>query len=44
MKNFFSSKLPETTVSIFSQMTALSNAHGAVNLSQGFPDLPADPE
>ncbi|TJZ59854.1 aminotransferase class I/II-fold pyridoxal phosphate-dependent enzyme [Sphingobacterium olei] len=44
MNNSFSSKLPETAVSIFSQMTALSNAHGAVNLSQGFPDFPADPE
>jgi methionine aminotransferase len=44
MENTFSSKLPETAVSIFSQMTALSNAHGAVNLSQGFPDFPADPE
>ncbi|MBM4281272.1 MAG: aminotransferase class I/II-fold pyridoxal phosphate-dependent enzyme [Deltaproteobacteria bacterium] len=25
--------------SIFSEMTALANAHGAVNLSQGFPDF-----
>jgi len=25
-------------------MTALSNAYGAVNLSQGFPDFAADPE
>ncbi|MBE8721658.1 methionine aminotransferase [Sphingobacterium pedocola] len=44
MKNAFSSKLPQTAVSIFSQMTALSNTYGAVNLSQGFPDFPADPE
>jgi methionine aminotransferase len=33
------SKLPETGISIFSQMTALANAHGAINLSQGFPDF-----
>lgn len=33
------SKLPDTGVTIFSQMTALANAHGAINLSQGFPDF-----
>ena len=33
------SKLPDTGISIFSQMTALANAHGAINLSQGFPDF-----
>ena len=27
--------------SIFSEITALANAHGAVNLGQGFPDFPA---
>jgi methionine aminotransferase len=33
------SKLPDTGITIFSQMTALANAHGAINLSQGFPDF-----
>jgi methionine transaminase len=33
------SKLPNTGVTIFSRMTALANAHGAINLSQGFPDF-----
>ena len=28
---------PWTT--IFTEMTALANAHGAINLSQGFPDF-----
>jgi len=30
--------------SIFSEMSALARAHGAVNLSQGFPDFPAPSE
>ncbi len=33
------SKLPDTGVTIFSRMTALADAHGAINLSQGFPDF-----
>ncbi len=33
------SKLPDTGVTIFTRMTALANAHGAINLSQGFPDF-----
>jgi aspartate/methionine/tyrosine aminotransferase len=33
------SKLPDTGITIFSRMTALANAHGAINLSQGFPDF-----
>lgn len=37
-------KLPEHGVTIFSVMTALANEVGAVNVSQGFPDYPADPE
>jgi methionine aminotransferase len=37
------SRLPDTGVSIFSQMTALANLHQAINLSQGFPDFPVDP-
>jgi methionine aminotransferase len=37
------SKLPGTGVSIFSVMTRLANEHGAINLSQGFPDFDCDP-
>ncbi len=40
----FSSKLPDVGTTIFSVMTALATEVGAVNLSQGFPDYPADPE
>jgi methionine aminotransferase len=32
------SKLPSSGVSIFAVMTRLANEHGAINLSQGFPD------
>jgi methionine aminotransferase len=38
------SKLPSTGVSIFSVMTRLANDHGAINLSQGFPDFDCAPE
>ena len=37
------SKLPATGTSIFSVMSALAQAHGAVNLGQGFPDYRIDP-
>src|SRR5687768_10847627 len=37
------SKLPSTGVSIFSVMSRLSEEHGAINLSQGFPDFDCDP-
>ena len=37
------SKLPASGVSIFAVMTRLANEHGAINLSQGFPDFDADP-
>jgi methionine aminotransferase len=37
------SKLPAIGVSIFSVMSRLANEHGAINLSQGFPDFPCDP-
>lgn len=40
----FKSKLPDTGVTIFSVMTALANARGAINLSQGFPDFEVHPE
>lgn len=36
------SKLPTTGVSIFSRMTRLAEEHGAINLSQGFPDFDCD--
>ncbi len=41
--NLLNSKLPSTAVSIFSQMSALAQQHHAINLSQGFPNYPADP-
>ena len=34
------SKLPQVGTTIFTVMSALANAHDAVNLSQGFPDFP----
>ena len=37
------SKLPEVGTTIFSVMSALAAEHGAINLSQGFPDFPCDP-
>jgi len=36
------SKLPYVTTSIFSVMSQLANEHGAINLSQGFPNFPVD--
>ncbi|WP_264560565.1 methionine aminotransferase [Flavobacterium sp. N2270] len=36
------SKLPKVTTSIFSVMSQLANEHGAINLSQGFPNFPVD--
>jgi methionine aminotransferase len=38
------SRLPEVGVSIFAVMTRLANDHGAINLSQGFPDFDCSPE
>ena len=38
------SRLPSTGTSIFSVMSALAQAHGAVNLGQGFPDYAIDPQ
>lgn len=37
------SKLPAVGTTIFSVMSALAQTHGAINLSQGFPDFNADP-
>ncbi len=38
-----SSKLPRVGTTIFTTMSALSAEHGAINLSQGFPDFGIDP-
>jgi methionine aminotransferase len=38
------SKLPATGVSIFTVMSRLAEEHGAINLSQGFPDFNCAPE
>ena len=35
------SKLPAVGTTIFTHMSALANRHGAINLSQGFPDFDA---
>lgn len=37
------SKLPDTGTTIFTVMSALANEHGAINLSQGFPNFDPDP-
>ncbi|HEY8536928.1 MAG TPA: aminotransferase class I/II-fold pyridoxal phosphate-dependent enzyme [Vicinamibacterales bacterium] len=39
-----SQKARRFTESVIREMTRLANRHGAVNLSQGFPDFPAPPE
>jgi methionine aminotransferase len=38
------SKLPATGTTIFSVMSALAQQHQAINLGQGFPGFPVDPE
>ncbi len=37
------SKLPHVGTTIFTVMSALAQQHGAINLSQGFPDFDCDP-
>jgi len=37
------SRLPQVGTTIFTTMSALAQAHGAVNLGQGFPDFDCDP-
>lgn len=37
-------KLPEIGPSIFSKMSGMATEYNAINLSQGFPDFPTDPE
>ena len=44
MEKTLKSKLPDTGTSIFAVMSGLARQEGAVNLSQGFPDFPIDPE
>lgn len=39
-----SSKLPQTGTSIFTIMSKLATEHGAINLSQGFPDFQVNEE
>ena len=39
----YTSKLPHVGTSIFTVMTSLANEHGAINLSQGFPNFETDP-
>lgn len=36
------SKLPDVGTTIFTRMSRLAAQHGAINLSQGFPDFPVD--
>ncbi len=40
----FHSKLPDVGTTIFTVMSRLAIEHGAINLSQGFPDFDADPK
>jgi aspartate/methionine/tyrosine aminotransferase len=43
-KNFLSGKVAHFTESVIREMTRQALLHGAVNLSQGFPDFPAPAE
>jgi aspartate/methionine/tyrosine aminotransferase len=43
-KNFLSDKVERFTESVIREMTRQAMLHGAVNLSQGFPDFPAPAE
>lgn len=38
------SKLPDVGITIFTVMSELSANHGAINLSQGFPDFNVHPD
>lgn len=44
MNRTLSDKAARFTESVIREMTRLANVHGAVNLSQGFPDFPAPEE
>lgn len=39
-----SSKLPDTSTSIFAVMSKLSHEENAINLAQGYPDFPSSPK
>ena len=41
-KNSIFSKLPKVGTTIFTKMSGMAQAHGALNLSQGFPDFEID--
>lgn len=41
MQPMITSKLPRVGTTIFTRMSALAAEHGALNLSQGFPDFDA---
>jgi methionine aminotransferase len=43
MMNEVKSKLPNVGTTIFTVMSKMATDHGAINLSQGFPDFPIDP-
>ena len=43
-KSFLSGKVAHFTESVIREMTRQAMLHGAVNLSQGFPDFPAPAE
>src|ERR1700693_191609 len=43
-KSFLSGKVEHFTESVIREMTRQAMLHGAVNLSQGFPDFPAPAE
>ncbi len=43
MSKSFISKLPDVGTTIFTLMSQLASEHGAINLSQGFPDYPCHP-
>src|SRR5437588_8590638 len=43
-KHFLSDKVGQFTESVIREMTRQALMHGAVNLSQGFPDFPAPAE
>jgi methionine aminotransferase len=42
--SFPSNKLPEVGTTIFSIMSQMAVEHGAINLGQGFPGFPVDPQ
>ncbi len=44
LQQSFKSKLPQVGTTIFTVMSKMAQEHGAVNLSQGFPDFPVSPD